>query len=110
MKVSLKIFKCLTMKLVDRHFVERYFFFFQSSRWGKERWLRYFGGFLNVMFLLSFHDASSQHSGLTCGVAFAGYSHLIIEGKQSDNLNSFTNTPYSLTKFRMKIMITLSTG
>ena len=79
MKVSLKIFKCHTMKLVDRHCVGRYFFFFQSSRWGKERWLRYFGGFLNVMFLLSFHDASSQHSG----VAFAGYSHLIIEGKQS---------------------------
>ena len=28
MKVSLKIFKCHTMKLVDRHCVGRYFFFF----------------------------------------------------------------------------------
>ena len=105
MKVSLKIFKCHTMKLVDRLLL-----FFQSSRWGKERWLRYFNGFLNVMSLLSFHDASSQHIGLIYVVAFAGYSHLIIEGKHSDNLNSFTNTPYSFTKFRMKIKITLSTG
>ena len=28
MKVSLKIFKCHTMELVDRQSVERYFFFF----------------------------------------------------------------------------------
>ena len=65
MKVSLKIFKWHTMELVDRHCVERYFFF-SIILWGKERWLRYFGGFLNVMFLLPFYDASSQHSGLIC--------------------------------------------
>ena len=68
-----------------------------------------------VVFLMScscYRSMTLPHNtvGLICVVAFAGYSHLIIEGKQSDNLNSFTNTPYSLTKFSMKIMITLSTG